>query len=99
MESHVADCVRDLQYAFRSLAKDRRFALIAVLALALGIGATTVMFSLVYNAVFNPFPYRDVQRSVIFEMWDLTDARAYEAPLHSTIPECLAIHQHNHYHE
>jgi hypothetical protein len=35
--SHVDDFLRDLQYAFRSLAKDRRFALIAILALALGI--------------------------------------------------------------
>src|SRR5258708_20249731 len=60
MENHVEDFFRDLQYAFRSLAKDRRFALIAVLALALGIGATTVMFSLLYNAVFNPFPYHNV---------------------------------------
>jgi putative ABC transport system permease protein len=96
MENHVEDFFRDLQYAFRSLAKDRRFALIAVLALALGIGATTVVFSLVYNAVFNPFPYRDVQRSVIFEMWDLTGAHDNEARFHYTIPEFLAIQQQNH---
>ena len=31
----------------------------AVVALALGIAATTVMFSVIYNVVFDPFPYRD----------------------------------------
>ncbi len=68
IENHVEDFLRDFQYALRSLAKDRRFALITVFALALGISATTVMFSVIYNVVFDPFPYRDFQRSVVFEV-------------------------------
>src|SRR5580693_3713124 len=81
-ENHVEDFLRDFQYALRSLAKDRRFALVAVFALALGIGATTAMFSILYNVVVNPFPYRDFQHSVILELWDLTGAREAEARFH-----------------
>ena len=96
IENRVQDFLRDLQYAFRSLAKDRRFALIAVFALALGIGATTVMFSVLYNVVVDPFPYRDFQHSVILEMWDLTGPHEAEARYHYTIPEFLAIREQNH---
>ena len=96
MENHFEDFFRDLQYAFRSLAKDRRSALIAVFALALGIGATTVMFSILYNVVFDPFPYKDFQHSVIFEIWDLTGAQEQEARFHYSIPEFLAIRGQNH---
>lgn len=95
-ENHVEDFFRDFQYALRSLAKDRRFALVAVLALALGIGATTVMFSVLYSVVVDPFPYRDFQHSVILEMWDLTGPREAEARYHYTIPEFLAIREQNH---
>lgn len=95
-ENHIQDFLRDLQYAFRSLAKDRRFALIAVFALALGIGATTVMFSVLYNVVVDPFPYRDFQHAVVLEMWDLTGPHEAETRYHYTIPEFLAIREQNH---
>jgi putative ABC transport system permease protein len=93
--NHVQDFLLDFRYALRSLGKDRRFALIAVFALALGIGATTVMFSVIYGVVFDPFPYRDFQRSVMFEMWDLTGPHEQEARFHYTIPEFLAIREQN----
>ena len=96
VENHVQDFLRDLQYAFRGLAKDRRFALVAIFALALGIGATTVMFSVLYAVVVDPFPYRDFQHSVVLEMWDLTGPRQAEARFHYTIPEFLAIRDQNH---
>jgi len=95
-ESHVEDFLRDLQYALRSLAKDRRFALIAIFALALGIGATTVMFSVIYNVVFDPFPYRDFQHSLVFEMRDLASTGDKGIRDHYTIPEFLAIREQNH---
>lgn len=95
-ESHIEDFLCDVRYALRSLAKDRRFALVAVFALALGIGATTVMFSVLYNGVVNPFPYRDFQHAVVLEMWDLTGPREAEARYHYTIPEFLAIRAQNH---
>src|SRR5437899_682734 len=98
IENHIQDFLRDLQYALRSLAKDRRFALIAIFALALGIGATTVMFSVIYNVVFDPFPYRDFQRSIVFEMRDLASTGDKGEGLrdHYTIPEFLAIREQNH---
>ena len=95
-ENHVQDFLRDFQFAFRSLARDRRFALVAVLALALGIGATTVMFSVLYSVVVDPFPYRDFRHSVILEMWDLTGPRQTETRFHYTVPEFLAIREQNH---
>jgi putative ABC transport system permease protein len=95
-ENHVEDFLRDFQYALRSLAKDHRFALIAVFALALGIGATTVMFSVIYNVVFDPFPYRDFQHSVTFEMRDLAGTGDAITRYHYTIPEFLAIREQNH---
>jgi putative ABC transport system permease protein len=94
--NHLQDFLLDFRYALRSLGKDRRFALIAVFALALGIGATTVMFSVMYGVLFDPFPYRDFQHSVMFEMWDLAGRQAQEARFHYTIAEFLAIREQNH---
>jgi hypothetical protein len=47
---------QDLVYSVRTLLKNTGFAVTAVLTLALGIGATTAIFSVVY-AVFEPMPY------------------------------------------
>lgn len=47
---------QNINFGFRTLFKSKVFALTAVLTLALGIGATTAMFSVVY-AVFEPMPY------------------------------------------
>jgi predicted permease len=62
---------RDFRYALRSLAKDRRSALVAVFALALGIGASTVVFSVFYNLVFNAFAAKDAGRLVVPVVADL----------------------------
>ena len=63
-EFHLENLFRDLQYALRSLRKDRRFALIAIFAIALGIGPSTAIFSVVNTALLRPLPYRDPSRLV-----------------------------------
>jgi predicted permease len=54
--------IQDTIFAFRQLRKSPGFALTAILSLALGIGATTAVFSVVYGVLMNPFPYKDVDR-------------------------------------
>src|SRR5947208_2133081 len=68
-ETHLDNLLRDFRYALRSLRKDRRFTFIAIFALALGIGATTVMFSVVYNLLFDPFPYKGADRLHFQNNW------------------------------
>ncbi len=63
-EARLENVFRDFRYAARSLRKDRRFAIVAVLALALGIGATTAIFTVVNAALVRPLPYRDPSRLV-----------------------------------
>src|SRR5579863_9136317 len=56
---------RDLRFGFRLLWKNPAFTAIAVLALALGIGANTAIFSVVYATLLAPLPYRQADRIVI----------------------------------
>src|SRR5436309_10215702 len=56
---------RDLRYAVRTLLRMRAVAIVAILTLALGIGATTTMFSVVYALLLRPPPFTDPGRLVI----------------------------------
>jgi predicted permease len=56
--------LRDLRYALRQFAKSPGFTLTAVISLALGIGATTAVFSVIYAALINPYPYPGADRIV-----------------------------------
>ncbi len=53
---------QDIRYALRNLRKAPGFALVAVVTLALGIGASTAIFSVIDNILMEPFPYPDAQR-------------------------------------
>ena len=61
---------QDVRYALRNLRKTPGFAVIAVLTLALGIGASTAIFSVIDNILMEPFPYPDAQRYFSIQIHD-----------------------------
>ncbi|MFP5264162.1 MAG: ADOP family duplicated permease [Blastocatellia bacterium] len=66
--SFVEDLARDLRYGLRVLAKSPVFTAVAMLTLALGIGANTAIFSVVNELLLRPLPFRDAERLVM--LWE-----------------------------
>ena len=61
----IQDFVQDVRYGVRLLQRNLAFTILAVVALALGIGASSVMFSAVDSILLRPLPYRDSDRLVV----------------------------------
>src|ERR1700674_5810014 len=68
--------LKDIRYGLRSLLKQPAFAIIAVLTLALGIGANTAIFSMVNALLLKPLPFPNLDR--IVALWDKVPSRGVE---------------------
>src|SRR2546422_5486730 len=56
--------VQDVRYGVRVLRRERGFALVAILTIALGIGATTTLFSIANGVLLKPLPWPEADRIV-----------------------------------
>src|SRR6185436_12980765 len=64
----IVNAWQDARYGVRLMARAPGFAAAVILTVALGIGATTAMFSVVYGVVLEPLPYREPERLV--NLWN-----------------------------
>src|SRR4051812_22799349 len=68
---------QDLRFALRTLVRRRGFSIIAIATLALGVGITTAIFSVVNGILLRPLPYKDADR--IISVWE-GSTKAPQAP-------------------
>jgi predicted permease len=92
----------DIRYGLRALRRNPGFAAVAVLSLALGIGATTAMFSLIYAVLLHPFPYADADRIMnphfvntqhpdVFQWFTLSEAQLDDLRLAAPVDSVLGF--------
>ncbi|MGD2122580.1 MAG: ABC transporter permease [Gemmatimonadota bacterium] len=72
----VRELLSDVKYGARGMIRSPGFAIVALLTMALGIGANTAMFSIVNGVVFNPLPYPEQDRVV--RLWESYPEQGWE---------------------
>ncbi|MDQ2840301.1 MAG: ABC transporter permease, partial [Acidobacteriota bacterium] len=75
---YVDTFIQDLRYAIRTLTKNPGFSVVAVLTLALGIGANSSMFTVVNSVLLEPLPYPEPER--ILTLWERQPSDGTVAP-------------------
>jgi hypothetical protein len=87
--------IRDAVFGFRMLVKNKGFSLVAILALALGIGFSSIVFSIFYNGILHPFIYRDPDRLESLMIFDTKDGdRPFRGAFQ--LDEVVAFRNRNH---
>jgi len=61
----IESILQDIRFGIRMLLRNRGFTLVAVLTLALGVGANTAVFSVIYGVLLRPLPYRNGKQLVV----------------------------------
>src|SRR5216110_1469872 len=89
-ESFLETCWQDVRYGFRQLRKNRGLTVVCVLTLAIGIGATTAIFSIVDSLLLRPLPYPHSHR--IVRIWNTFSPRGL-TELTASEPEFLQYRQ------
>lgn len=74
--SRLDALLHDVRFSLRTIATNRAFSIVVALTMALGIGATTAVYSVAYGVLLRPLPYRDAERLV--RLWSKNDARGIE---------------------
>ena len=86
---------QDVRYGLRGIWNRPGFAILAILTLALGMGATTTIFSAIQNILLDPFPYTDARRVAAIQVHDLSSARPGGRGAFQ-VPEFLDYQEQNH---
>jgi len=88
--------IADTRFALRMLRKSPGFTAVAILTLALGTSATTIVFSITDGVFFRAVPYKDFDKSVVFEMRNLANVGGWKGRNFFYPEEVRAFREENH---
>ena len=90
----ISTLLQDVRFALRLLGKNPGFTAVAILTLALGIGATTLIFSVIDNILLRPYPYKNADRYTTLFIWNLDRPGDGRGIL--SVPEFFDYREQNH---